>query len=134
MATPTDNTEASNSVKSNSEELGNLVNMPYESDDVVWKQDSAGKRLVAVLLLSPADSARLIADAEKIKPGQPATVSTETWFPAELIAKGGLSGDDDLKGIAYSASDFLRDPYKNGRITRIEGTDYFIMEVDQGSQ
>ena len=125
------NSEPSNSVKSNAEELGNLVNMPYESDDVVWKQDSEGKRLIAVLLLSQADSARLVAEAEKIKPGQPSTVSTETWFPAELIAKGGLSGDDDLKGTAYVANEFLRDPYTNGRITRVEGTDYFVLEADR---
>lgn len=119
----------SSAAKTNVEELGMLVNVPYESDEVFWKEDAAHKKLVAVLRFSPGESNRLIADAEKIRPAQNVSVAPESWFPPELVAQGDTTGDDTLNGKAYAANAFLQDPYNEGRITRIVDTDYFILEV-----
>jgi hypothetical protein len=125
------NTKADNSsiAKTNVEELGMLVNVPYESEDVVWMDFPKQKKIVAVLRFSQAEANRLAADAEKIRPAQQTTIRSESWFPPELIAQGNVSGDDTLKGRSYAADAFFQDPYNDGRITRIEDTDYFILEL-----
>ncbi|MFM9903014.1 MAG: hypothetical protein ACKVQJ_00415 [Pyrinomonadaceae bacterium] len=121
--------ENSNAAKTNVEELGILINVPYETEDVVWKENTARKKLVAVLRFSPADSAKLVAEAEKTRAPEAATLSSETWFPAELIAQSEMSGNDELKGQSYAADQFFLAPYTSGRIVRIEGTDYFVIEL-----
>lgn len=118
-----------NSARTNLEELSVLVNFPYTAEDVVWKEVAGSKRLIAVLRLSPTDSAKLIADVSSIRSPTVATVSSETWFPPELIAQGEMSGDDSLKGMSYAANNFLQPPYTEGLITRIDRTDYFVLDV-----
>jgi hypothetical protein len=34
-----------------------------------------------------------------------------------------------LKGAAYAANDFLQSPYNNGKLTRINDTNYFVLEL-----
>lgn len=121
--------ENANTAKTNVEELGVLVNVPYEAEDIVWKEDGANKKLVAVLRFSPVDAAKLVAEAEKFRLPQPVNLASESWFPAELIAQSDLSGDDTLNGKSYAANNFLQDPYTVGSIVRIENTDYFVLEV-----
>ena len=125
------NSNASNSTtaKTNVEELGMLINVPYESEEAFWKDDAAHKKLVAVLRFPQPEANRLIADAEKVRPAQQTTIPSEPWFPPELIAQGDLSGDDTLNGKSYAANAFFQDPYNDGRITRIEDTDYFVLEL-----
>ncbi len=120
-----------NPAKTNVEELGVLVNIPYEAEDIVWKGDVGNRKLVAILRFSPADSDKLIVEAEKIRPPQQINFATEAWFPAELIAQSDLSGDDTLNGKSYAANNFLLEPYVNGSITRIENTDYFVLEASK---
>ena len=119
----------SNVAKTNVEELGMLINVPYESDEVFWKDDAAHKKIVAILRFPPNEANRLIADAEKVRPAQPVTINAESWFPAELVAQSEMSGDDQLNGQAYSAAAFLQEPYNEGRVIRIEGTDYFVLQL-----
>ena len=57
------------------------------------------------------------------------TIENETWFPDDLIAYGEMSGDDTLKGTSYAANAFLQDPFNEGRVVRIEGTNYFVLEA-----
>lgn len=123
------NAASSNVPKTNVEELGMIVNVPYAVEDVVWKEFASTKTLVAVLRFSPADSAKVVAEAEKSGPPQPGTISPETWFPDELIAQSEMTGDNVLRGAAYAADGFLQQPYTTGKITRIEGTDYFVLEA-----
>jgi hypothetical protein len=106
-----------------------LVNIPYPSEDTVWKESPSKKKLIAVLRFSSPDCDRLAADSEKY--GRPAsvTIENESWFPDDLIAQGDLSGDDTLKGIAYPANAFLQEPFNEGRLVRIEGTNYFVLEA-----
>jgi len=115
--------------KTNVEELGLLVNVPYETEDVVWKESSSAKKLVAVLLFTKETANRVVADAVARGPGQPVTLAVETWFPDELIAQGEMSGDAAIRGTAYPANAFFNDRYKTGRITRVEGGDHFVLEV-----
>ena len=118
-----------NSAKTNVEELAMSVNVPYQVDDLVWKEFPGQKRIVAVMRVDPADSAKIIADATS--QGQPENVSvpSQKWFPAELVAQAEMSGDNTLRGQAYTANAFYQEPYTSGRITRIEGTDYFVLDL-----
>lgn len=121
--------ENANKANTNVEELGVLINVPYESEEAFWKQDAAHKKVIAVLRFPETEANRLVDDASKIAPPQDATISAETWFPPELIAQSGISGEDNLTGKAYAANSFFQDPYNSGRITRIENTDYFVLEL-----
>lgn len=120
----------SNSAKTNVEELGMLINVPYETEDIVWKEIVPKKKLIAVIRLSPNDAAKVVSEIQAIEPPQNVALQSESWFPDELIAQSDLSGDDTLKGIAYSARPFLQEPFSEGRVVRIEGTDYFVIEVN----
>ena len=120
----------SNAAKTNVEELGMLVNVPYESDECFWKDDAAHKRIKAVLRFPATETARLIADADKVRPPQKVSIPSESWFPAELIAQSDMTGDDSLSGQAYAANAFFQDPYNEGRIVRIDDTDYFVLEIN----
>jgi len=118
-----------NTARSNVEELRLVATIPYEAEDVAWKEDKANKKLVAVLRFAAADSAKIVAEAERIKPPEAAAVSSEPWFPPELIAQSEMSGDDILRGKVYAADQFFLDQYSTGRIIRIENTDYFVLEL-----
>ncbi|MBK8304784.1 MAG: hypothetical protein WBC19_07290 [Pyrinomonadaceae bacterium] len=121
--------DSSNSAKTNVEELRLVATVPYEAEDVAWKENKANKKLIAVLRFSPTDSAKIVAEAERVKPPEAASVSSESWFPPELIAQSEMSGDDVLKGNAYAANQFFLDQYSSGRVIRIENTDYFVLEL-----
>jgi hypothetical protein len=123
---PADNTHKANT---NVEELGVLINVPYESEEAFWKQDAAHKKVIAVLRFPEGEASRLVDDASKVAPPQNVTISTEPWFPPELIAQSGISGEDNLTGKAYAANAFFQEPYNSGRVTRIENTDYFVLEL-----
>ncbi len=118
-----------NAAKSNIEELSLIVNFPYETEDIVWKQDADRQTIIAVIRLTSEAADRAVADAGKFGGGQNVALPVETWFPDELIAQAEVSGDNTLKGAAYPANAFFLEPYNNGRLTRIEGVDYFILEM-----
>lgn len=119
----------SNSAKTNVEELGMLINVPYETEDIVWKEIVPQKKLVAVIRVSRADADKIVEDVRNIKPPENVTLQSENWFPVELIAQGDVSGDDTLKGVAYSAQPFFQEPFSDGMIVRIDGTEYFVIEM-----
>ena len=121
--------EDANTAKTNVEELALLVNVPYEADDVLWKLYTNQKEVVAVLHFSKADADKIIADASGRQAPQTVTIASESWFPAELIAQSEMSGEDRLRGMAYAADSFFMEPYTSGRIVRIEGTDYFVLQL-----
>lgn len=118
-----------NAAKTNVEELGLLVNVPYQPEDIVWKEDSAKKRIVAVMRFSTADSDKIVEEASKSGAVNSVEIAVESWFPDELVAQGEMSGDSALKGFAYPANAFFLAPYTVGKITRIEGSDYFVLEL-----
>jgi hypothetical protein len=117
--------------KDDVEEFTKLVNLFVTPEEVVWRETETqnGKKLIAVLNYSPQDAQTIVAQAEKYRPALSGELDAEDWFPPELIAKSQESGDEILKGKNYGANDFFSESYKNGKITRIEGTDYFVLEL-----
>lgn len=113
--------------KTNAEELGLHVKMPYETEDIAWKLYPTSKRILAAMRLSPADADRAVNDAASA--GEPVTVLAEPWFPDELTAQSEMSGDSALKGTAYPATAYFQPPYNSGKVIRINGTDYIILDV-----
>lgn len=87
------------------------------------------KKLVAVMKFSPENAAQIVAQAEKHKATELSDIDAESWFPAELVAQSQLTGDEFLKGVTYAPNDFLQTPYSKGKLTRINNTDYFILEL-----
>jgi hypothetical protein len=123
------NTDTQKGARTKVEDLSLLVNMPYDVQDVVWKQSKDQKKITAVLHFDPDDEKKVIPEAEKFGPAQNVTVETQSWFPDELTAQSDLHGDKPLSGKAYPANQFFQDPYNSGRIIDIDGTDYYILEL-----
>lgn len=114
------------------DELGKIIKLPLPPEEVsYWEENSTEKNkgIIAVLKFSPENAAQLVSQIEKIKPPFDSQIDAESRFPAELVAQSQLSGDETLKGKSYAADDFLQPPYKSGKITRIENTDYFVIEL-----
>ncbi len=141
-STQTNVTNGSNAnpAKDDINELGKIIKLPLLPEEAnYWEenlsesadnQNSAeNKKIVAVLKLSPENAAQLVGNIEKIRQPIDSDIDAESRFPAELIAQSQLSGDETLKGKSYAADDFLQTPYKSGKITRIENTDYFVLEL-----
>ncbi|HMT09661.1 MAG TPA: hypothetical protein PKA82_16805 [Pyrinomonadaceae bacterium] len=118
-----------NSARTDVEELGVRVNLPFETEEAVWKEVAAEKKLIAVIRFTPENSAKIVADAEKARPATRVDVTSETWFPPELIAQADMTGDDRLAGNSYAAISFVAPPYTDGSLIRIDNTDYFILQV-----
>ena len=130
----------SNPAKDDIDELGKIIKLPLLPEEAnYWEENlnesgvnqnsGVNKKIVAVLKLSPENAAQLVENIVKIKPPTDSDIDAESRFPAELIAQSQLSGDETLKGKSYAADDFLQPPYKSGKITRIENTDYFVLEL-----
>jgi hypothetical protein len=129
-----------NPAKDDIDGLGKIIKLPLLPEEAnYWEEnltDSSinqnapgNKKIIAVLKFSPENSAQLVGNIEKIKAPIDSDIDAENRFPAELIAQSQLSGDETLKGKSYAADDFLQAPYKSGKITRIENTDYFVLEL-----
>lgn len=122
-----------NPVKDNIEELETIIKIPFHPEEVLWREESLGnqnaKKMTVVLKFLPEDSNKIVAEAETKRAVTQTTIPVETWFPAELIAQSELSGDDTLKGNVYSADQFFQAPYQDGRLTRMENSSYFILEL-----
>jgi hypothetical protein len=124
----------SNAAKDDPAELNSIVTLPFVPVDPTFREetdqnDPDNRKLVAVLKFEPEDARNLIEQAQKHRQPEAVQVGTEDWFPAELVAQTQLSGDEMLKGTAYGANDFLRMPYRTGRLIKVENSDYFILEL-----
>ena len=128
-------------IKDNIDELEMTIKIPFHPEEAFWREDTLGKtvdnrvpgpndkKLIAILRFLKEDADKIVVQAAKYKAAAPETISPENWFPAELIAQSRTSGDETLKGSAYAANDFFNLPYSDGKITRIEGTNYFVLEL-----
>lgn len=123
------NSSSNSSKKANDnlEEIGMLVKVPYEPEDVLWLEEP-GRKLTIVLLYLPVDVQKIVTDAEKHGAATNVSIEPADWFPKELISQHDLSGEP-LQGKQYSANDFFQAPYNSGRLIRIDGTDYFVVEL-----
>ena len=118
--------------KDDPEEFGRIVNLNFTPEEVSWRETEGQnqKKLVAVIKFFDPDAQAVISQAERHKPAEPAELYPENWFPPELIAKSQVTGAEILKGTAYAANDFFSDTFKNGKLTRIADTNYFILELN----
>lgn len=136
------NTDQTGAARDDVEELGKIIKLPFEPEEVVWQENNLNdknsgnrvaspseKKIVAVLQFSSEDSSRLINQAEKYAPAKPSVIEAENWFPAELIAQSQLSGDETLKGNSYAADDFFLAPFNKGKFTHIPDTNFFVLEL-----
>jgi hypothetical protein len=115
--------------KDNVDEFMILVRLPFEPEEVAWEETAANKSLTAVIRFSPENASKMSAELAKIGEGAPEKLSVETWYTAELIAQGELSGESAIQGRSFAAESFLNPPYTRGKIARIENTDYFILQI-----
>ncbi len=117
------------------EELAKIIKLPAAPSEATYSEINpnsgamSSKKLVVILKFSTADANQIAANAERFNPPAPADVDAENWFPPELVAKSQETGDASLKGVEYAANDFLQPPYASGRLTRINDTDYFVLEL-----
>jgi len=114
---------------SSSEELGMLINFTLEPEDLVWREDNPKNSIIAVLRMDAEDTKKLADQLAQRSPGAPKTVQVEDWFPAELIAQGEIAGGSSVDGNAFPADDFYQAPYSQGTVTRVTGTDFFVIEL-----
>ena len=123
--------------KDDLEELGKIIKLPFVPEEATYSEVNLNdrnpptnqKKFVAVLKFSAENANQIVAQAEKYNPPAPADIDAENWFPPELVAKSQETGDDFLKGVAYAANDFIQSPYINGRLMRINDTNYFVLEL-----
>lgn len=126
----------------NEEKLDSLVNLPFEPIENVFREEPVvsntntavspepgEKRLMIVLRFSTEDTASLIKRASSQGEPYQTSVDPEPWFPVELIAKSGTSGNEQLKGTGYSAKDFVKAPWLNGSLVKINDTEYFVLQL-----
>jgi hypothetical protein len=128
--------------KDDIEELELTIKMPFHPEEALWREEPLGnqtnnnrlpapneKTLTAVLKFNPEEANKIVETAEKIKPAQPIEIEPERWFPPELIAQSQQSGNETIKGKTYAADEFFQSPYLQGKLTRIEGTNFFVLEL-----
>jgi hypothetical protein len=115
--------------KDNIEELGMLVRLPFVPEEVAWEEKPEQKKLTAVLRFSPENAAKMATEVAKNGQATTDTLTVESWYPNELIAQGEMTGESTVKGQSYPAGPFLNPPYTKGKITRVENTDYFILQI-----
>lgn len=122
--------------KDNADELATLIKLPFQPEDLAWKEYTAGKpgekqgkRLLAVFQFSPADAKKLIEASSKIRPGTPVSISSEKWFPKELVTQNEMSGDEGIQATSYAADEFFQPPYVEGTLSHVDNTDFFVLEL-----
>lgn len=120
---------SSNTANGNAGELGMLINFTWEPEDLTWNRNEQKKLVTAVFRLDADDQKKLLEQLAAKPQGARKEIQLEEWFPAELIAQGESAGGSSVSGNAQTAEDYFQPPYNEGTITRIEGTDFFIIEV-----
>ena len=114
------------------EELRSQIQIPFEPEEATWRVLPAannGKRLIAVLRLTPENfrtySSRLNASGA----GRQGQASVEPWFPAELTAMSETTGEMTVPAKSYPANEFFQPPFSSGTVSVIPDTEYVIVEL-----
>jgi hypothetical protein len=125
-----------NKANDNADELAMIIRLPAEPEDAVWRDEPAGagsglaaRKLTAVLLFSPANADKIVSAASAHGAKQDTKIEVASWYPTELISQSELAVEPDLPGEAFSGADFVQEPFTIGKLTRVSGTDYFILEL-----
>ncbi len=120
---------ASNANKANDslEDLRSLIQVPFEPEEVTWRQIDNNKHLVAILLYIPAEHKTLVSKFTGA--GTPVRVNVEEWFPTELTTMGETSGENTIEGKAFPATEFYQPPFTSGNAILIPETNYVILDL-----
>ncbi|HMQ02781.1 MAG TPA: hypothetical protein PKD26_02590 [Pyrinomonadaceae bacterium] len=119
-------------VKDNKDELGELIKLPFEPEDLVWKEfppDKNGKRILAVFQLLPDDSKKLSDRLSKAAKGAEVKLRVEKWFPTELITENDLTGEEGIVATSYPATDFFHPPFVEGTVSRVGSSDFYVLDL-----
>jgi hypothetical protein len=110
------------------DDLAEVIKLPLLPEDVTWQQFEVqgGKKVIAVIRFTPEDTAAVLAQSQA---GEKAELAAERWFPQELTAQSDVSGDQVLHGTIYATNAFYKDAFNKGRIIKLDGSDYFIVEL-----
>jgi hypothetical protein len=110
------------------DDLAEVIKLPLLPEDVTWQQfeTQSGKKVIAVIRFTPEDTAAVLGQSPA---GEKAELAAERWFPQELIAQSDISGDQVLHGTVYAATIFYKDAFNKGRVIKLDGSDYFIVEL-----
>jgi hypothetical protein len=111
------------------EELGLLINFTLEPEDIVWRQEDSPKKIVAVFRLDEEDTKKLMEQLTVRSQGAAKSITVDDWYPAELVTGGETTGSSTVDGTAYPADEFYQPPFSQGTITRIDNTDFFVLEI-----
>lgn len=126
--------DASPPQNDNVEDLRSMVKISFDPEEVVWRTldtKEKGKRLLTVVLLSPADHKALESRLNAFGDARTVSVNVEQWFPTELIAMGDASGESVVSGKAYPATEFFLPPFVVGEAILIPETDYLVLDVTE---
>jgi hypothetical protein len=111
-----------------SDDLAEFIKLPFIPEDVTWQQIEVqgGKKIFAVIRFESKDTPLVLAQSQA---GEKAELAAERWFPQELTAQSDISGDQVLHGTTYATNAFYKDPFNKGRVIKLDGSDYFIVEL-----
>jgi hypothetical protein len=110
------------------DDLAEVIKFPVLPEDVTWQQleVQGGKKIVAVIRFKPEDLTLILAESPA---GEKVEIAPERWFPQELTAQSDVAGDQVLHGTVYATNVFYKDSFKQGRVIKLDGSDYFIVEL-----
>ena len=111
-----------------------MVKVSFDPDEIVWRTSEIkgkGKRLLAVILLTPADRKALESRLTPLGVARDTQVTVEKWFPTELIAMGDAGGESLIAGKAFPATEFFQPPFVAGEAILIPETDYLVIDVTE---
>jgi hypothetical protein len=111
-----------------SDDLAEFISLPFIPEDVTWQQIEVqgGKKIFAVIRFETKDTPLVLAQSQA---GEKAELAAERWFPQELTAQSDISGDQVLHGTIYATNVFYKNPFNKGRVVKLDGSDYFIVEL-----
>lgn len=129
-------------VKTDLESLEKQINLPVRPSEVRWAADvldnskgdfpaPSDRRLTVLLKYDETSAAELTGKLS----GAPMDASLgkaeiKSWFPDEVKnAARNVDGRTYLEGAKYPPDAFLRSPYLNGSVVRVENTGYFVLDL-----
>jgi hypothetical protein len=115
-------------ISDDADDLSGFVKLPFIPEDVSWQQleVNGGKKVVAVIRFNVEDTAAILSQSQV---GGKVELAAERWFPQELIAQSDIAGDQVLRGTIYTTNVFFKDAFNKGRVLKLDGSDYFIVEL-----
>lgn len=134
--------ETATEVKTDVEGLEKKINLPFRPVEVKWVEEfmdnseglvpgPSDYRLTALLKYDSETAERLVKQISADADTQPlGNTDSQDWFFDEVKSKiQTKDGRTYLEGTEYPPEAFFRPPYNNGKIIRLNGTNYFVLNL-----